>query len=149
MKVVMRSDIDGVGKKGDIVEVSKGYARNFLIPAGKALVVSDGVVAQAQAMKRSRELKDTKNLESAQTLAEALGGIVLVIPAKTGSSGKLFGSVGSQDIAEAIFEKLGATIDKKNVLLDEPIRSVGSHEVSIRLHSQIRVTVTVEVEAQQ
>ncbi len=149
MKVVMRSDIDGVGKKGDIVEVSKGYARNFLIPAGKALVASDGVVAQAQAMKRSRELKDTKNLESAQTLAEALGGIVLVIPAKTGSSGKLFGSVGSQDIAEAIFEKLGATIDKKNVLLDEPIRSVGSHEVSIRLHSQIRVTVTVEVEAQQ
>ena len=148
MKVVMRSDVDGVGKKGDVIEVSKGYARNFLIPSGKALFASPGTVDQALAMKRSRDLKDAKDRESAQTIASTLVATPITIPAKAGTNGKLFGSVTAGDIADAVQTKVGMKIDRKKFQLDEHIRAVGTYDVQVRLHPDVRFTLVVEVTAE-
>jgi large subunit ribosomal protein L9 len=147
MRVLLRSDISGVGKKGDIVDVAKGFARNYLFPTGSALVATGGVEAQAAAMRKSRALRDAQDKESAQAVAGVLGSTTVKITARAGPEGRLFGSVTTQDVAEAVEAQTGAVVDRRKIQLAEPIKSVGTHVVPVTLHAEVDVELTVEVVA--
>jgi large subunit ribosomal protein L9 len=144
-KVVLRADVDRVGKKGDILEVADGYARNFLIPRGKAIVATPGVMAQASSMRRARDLKDAKDRESAETVARTLVPAVIRITAKAGAGGKLFGSVTAADVASAVTAQTGVDLDRRKVHLGEPIKALGTHQVPVKLHTDVEFPITVEV----
>jgi large subunit ribosomal protein L9 len=141
----LRTDIDKVGKRGDIVDVADGYGRNYLLPKGHALVATNGVTAQAAAMRRARDLKDAKDRESAQLVARTLVPMVIRIPARSGSGGRLFGSITSADVVDAVSEQARVTLDRRRLHLDEPIKSLGIHEVPVKLHADVEFRVTVEV----
>ena len=145
MRIVLRSDIDKVGKRGDIVDVADGYARNYLLPKGHAIVASNGVTSQANAMRRARDLKDAKDRESAEVVARTLVPMVIRIPARSGSGGRLFGSVTAADVVDAVAEQAKVTLDRRRLHLDEPIKSLGTHEVPVKLHADVEFRVTVEV----
>jgi large subunit ribosomal protein L9 len=145
MKVVLRTDVDNLGKKGDILDVADGYARNFLIPKGRAIPATDGVVAQAAAMRKSRDIKDAKERAGAEEIARRLVPAVIRIPARAGGEGKLFGSVTATDVVEAVQAQTSIELDRRKVNLDDPIRTLGTHEVPVRLHSDVQFRVTVEV----
>jgi large subunit ribosomal protein L9 len=144
MKVILRKDTDKVGKRGDIVEVAEGYARNYLLPNGHAIKASDGAVAQAASMRRARDLRDAKDREAAETIAKVLVSRTITIKAKAGSEGRLFGSVTASDVAEAILAQTSIDIDRRKLHLDQ-IKTLGSHQVSVRLHSDVEFPVTVDV----
>lgn len=144
--LILRSDVPGVGKRGDIVDVADGYARNFLLPRKLALPASAGSVSQANAMRRSRDLRDAKDRESAETIARTLVPAIIAVSAKA-RDGKLFGSVGSADIADAIRNQLNIDLDRKVIMLAEPIKVIGEHSVPVRLHSDVQFQVTVNVQA--
>jgi large subunit ribosomal protein L9 len=147
MRVLLRDDVNGVGKRGDIVDVAKGFARNYLFPTGRALVASPGVEAQATAMRRNRALRDAHDHESAEAVSAALAGATVTVKARAGTEGRLFGSVTTADLAEAIEAQTGAVIDRRKILLDEPIKTVGAHAVPVRLHADVEATLNIEVEA--
>jgi large subunit ribosomal protein L9 len=144
MKVILRSDLSGVGKRGDIVEVSNGHARNYLLPKGLALVATDGAVSQATSMRRARDLRDAADRESAQTIASVLVAKTIVITSKAGAEGKLYGSVTTGDIAQAIHDQANISIDRRKLHVD-PIKTLGTYSVSVKLHSDVQFPVTLEV----
>jgi large subunit ribosomal protein L9 len=144
MKVILRSDLDGIGKRGDIVEVSAGHARNYLLPKGLAMQASEGAVSQAKSMRRARDLRDAADRESAQTVASSLVAKTIVIPMKAGAEGKLYGSVTTGDIVHAIQTQTSISIDRKK-LHTEPIKALGTYTVTAKLHSDVEFPVTVEV----
>ena len=147
MKLVLRNDVENVGKKGDIVDVADGYGRNFLIPKGHAIPATKGVEAQASAMRRSRDLKDAKDREAAETVARTLVPAVITIKARAGTEGKLFGSVTASEVAEAVTSQTGVELDRRKLQMDEPIKTVGAHEVPVRLHADVQFRIHVEVTA--
>lgn len=146
MRIVLRSDRGGLGKRGDILDVSDGYARNFLLPKGHAILASAGVESQANAMRRSRDLRDSRDREAAETVARRLVPQVIHVTARAGSEGKLFGSITSADVVEAVSSQTGVELDRRRLQLDEPIRSLGTHEVPVKLHADVEFRVTVEVD---
>src|SRR5256714_4831962 len=137
MRVVLRADVANVGKKGDIIDVADGHARNYLLPKGLAMKATDGVQTQASAMRRSRDLKDARDREAAEVVARTLVPAVIRIPARAGSEGKLFGSVTAADVVEAVATQTRVELDRRRLHLEEPIRSVGTHEVPVKLHSDV------------
>ncbi|HKH88672.1 MAG TPA: 50S ribosomal protein L9 [Acidimicrobiales bacterium] len=145
MKLVLRSDVHGLGKRGDLVDVAYGYARNHLIPGGQAIMATAKIEDQAKSMRRSRDLKDAKDREGAETVARKLVPMVIKIPARAGAEGRLFGSVTTNDIVEAVQQQAGVTLDRRRLVTDETIRSIGVHEVGVRLHSEVEFRITVEV----
>jgi large subunit ribosomal protein L9 len=145
MRIVLRTDIDKLGKRGDIIDVADGYARNYLLPKGHAIAATNGVTSQAGAMRRARDLKDAKDRESAEVVARKLVPMVIRIPARSGPGGKLFGSVTSADVVDAVAEQAKVTLDRRRLHLDEPIKALGTHEVPVKLHSDVEFRVTVEV----
>jgi large subunit ribosomal protein L9 len=148
VKVVLRADVDNVGKKGDVLEVADGYGRNYLVPRGLALVASKGVAAQAAAMRRSRDLRDARDRESAEAVARDLVPTVIRIPAKAGAEGRLFGSVTAADVVDAVKAQTGVELDRRRLHLAEPIKSLGAHQVPVKLHADVEFLVTVEVVVQ-
>lgn len=144
-RVVLRSDHDLLGKRGDIIEVSDGYARNYLLPKGLAIVATDGVTAQARAMRRARDSRDARDREAAETVARKLVAMVIRVPAKAGSGGKLFGSVTAGDIVDAIAAQTEVELDRRRMRLPEPIKTLGTHEVPVKLHADVEFQVTVDV----
>lgn len=147
MQIVLRSDVGGVGKKGDILSVADGYARNYLIPRGMALKATAGVAAQAQAMRRSRDLRDAKDRESAEAVARKLVPMVIRLPVRSGPGGRLFGSVTLADVADAVAAQSGIQLDRRRLRTDEPIKTVGTHEVAVKLHADVEFRLNVEVVA--
>jgi len=145
VKVILRSDVNDVGKKGDIVEVADGFARNYLVPKGFALKATNGNIQQAASMRRARDIRDAKDRGAAEEIAQKLVPKVITVKAKAGSEGRLFGSVTSADVAMAVEEQTGIELDRRKLHLDEPIKSVGTHHVSTRLHSDVEFVITVEV----
>jgi large subunit ribosomal protein L9 len=144
VKVLLREDIAGVGRRGDIVTVADGHARNFLLPKGKAIVATDGAVQQAEAMRRARDLREASARASAQTVAEVLGAKTFTVKAKAGNEGRLFGSVTAADIASALAAQAGVELDRKKIVAD-PIRTTGSHTATVRLHADVECTVKLSV----
>jgi large subunit ribosomal protein L9 len=148
MKVVLRDDVRGVGKRGDIVDVSDGFARNYLLPGGQALRATDGIAHQAASMRRARDLRDAKDREGSEAIARKLVPMVIRIPARAGAEGRLFGSITTADVVAAVHEQAGIDLDRRRLLTDESIKALGVHEVGVRLHSDVEFRLTVEVVAQ-
>ncbi|MEY2463462.1 MAG: large subunit ribosomal protein [Acidimicrobiaceae bacterium] len=147
MKVILRDDVRDVGKKGDIVDVAAGYARNYLVPKGLAMNASAGSVNQAASMRRSRDVKDAKDRSAAEDVAKRLVPSVITLKAKAGPEGRLFGSVTTTDVAAAVAEQTGIEVDRRQLHLEEPIKSVGTHLVPAKLHADVEFPITVEVTA--
>lgn len=147
MELILRDDVAGLGHRGDIVEVADGYARNYLVPKGFALPATPGIEAQAEAMRRTRQLKDAAEREAAEEIAARLVAFPVTVAAKAGDEGRLFGSVTTADIATAIAEQAGIEIDRRTLVLAEPIKSLGTHSVQVKLHADVEFPVTVEVTA--
>ena len=125
MKVLLRDDVAGVGRRGDIVKVAGGFARNFLLPEGRAIVASDGIEGQAQQMRRGRDLREAQDRTAAEAQAKILAGAVIPMSARAGGGGRLFGSIGPADVVEAIKKCQGCRGGPRHVVLPEPSRRPG------------------------
>jgi large subunit ribosomal protein L9 len=147
MRVILRSDLTNVGKRGDIVEVSDGYARNFLQPKGLAFLATEGAVAQAKSMRRARDLKDAADRSAAETIASKLVSSPVTIVGKAGAGGRLFGSITAGDIVEAVRSQTGAHLERRHIHIGDTIKSVGAHSVTVKLHSDVQFPITVNVTA--
>ncbi len=145
MRLILRADVKGVGNKGDVVEVTTGYGRNFLLPRGLAFTATKGAEAQAETMRRSRDTKDAVARSAAEDIAKSLVNSPVEIAARVGADDKLFGSIGTADIAEAIAAQKGVDIDRKQIVLADPIRTIGTHLVPVKLHADVEFPVTVEI----
>ncbi|NHA14756.1 50S ribosomal protein L9 [Thioalkalivibrio sp. XN279] len=149
MEVILLDKVENLGGIGDKVKVKPGYARNYLLPQGKAARATPENIAEFEARRAELEAKAAAVIADAKARAEKIEGLALTIRAKAGSEGKLFGSVGPVDIAEAA-EAAGVTIERSEIRLAEgPLRAVGTHEVEVHLHSEVSVPITVTVEAEE
>jgi large subunit ribosomal protein L9 len=147
MKVLLRRDVAGVGKRGDIIDVSGGFARNHLLPARMAIPASPGLESQAAAMRKSRDLRDARDLESSETVARALVGNTITLSARA-KGDRLFGSVSAADIVRRVEEQTGAVVDRKDLMLEEPIKTLGEHSVRVELVGGVVFELTVDVVAE-
>jgi len=145
VKVVLREDVEKLGNKGDLLEVADGYARNYLVPRGLAIVATKGVVDKAAAMRRNRQVRDDRDKEAAQELATRLAAAPVKVTARAGEGGKLFGSVTATDIADALLAQKGVEVDRRKVALEEPVKEVSEVEVVVTLHPDVAATFTVAV----
>ena len=145
MRIVLRSDVDNLGHKGDLLEVADGYARNYLVPRGLAIQATKGAVKQAEAMRRSRQQREIRDRQHADEVAVLMTARPVRISARAGATGKLFGSVTAAEVAEAASAQLGVELDRRKLHLEEPLREIGPHEVTIRLHPEVEATMVVEV----
>jgi large subunit ribosomal protein L9 len=148
VKVVLREDVEKLGRKGDLLEVADGYARNFLVPRGLAMVATKGVVQQASSMRRNRQIRDDRDKEAAQELATRLTLSPVQVTARAGEGGKLFGSVTSADIVAAVKTQTKVDLDRRKVSLAEPLKELGPAEVAVQLHAEVTVMLAVEVVAE-
>jgi large subunit ribosomal protein L9 len=149
MKIILQKPVDKLGNPGDVTEVADGYARNYLIPRGLAIKAEKGALKHAETLARGHKNRQSKQKGEYEALASKLiAGGPVVIPARAGEEGRLFGSVTAADIAGAIEARIETPIDKRGVVLDEPIRSVGTHEVKVRMFPEVEPILTVEVVAQ-
>ena len=149
MKVILAGDVDNLGNKGDVVVVADGYARNYLIPKGMAMFATKGALKQAEVMQRARAEKEERDKQEAAGRVATLASAPVYISARAGEEGRLFGSVTKADIARAIQDQLEQEVDSRMIRLDDPIRSLGSHQVEIHLHQEVNALVTVEVIAHE
>jgi large subunit ribosomal protein L9 len=145
MRIILQREIEKLGVPGDIVEVKDGYARNYLLPRGLAIPASRGAVKHAERLREAHHSRVEKARVEAETLAADLAKTRLRVASKAGEDGKLFGSVTAQHLADELSRATGQPIDRKRIHLDEPIRSLGTHEVDVHLHPDIDTKVTVEV----
>jgi large subunit ribosomal protein L9 len=146
MLVILRSDLAGMGKRGDIVDVADGHARNYLLPKGLAFKADPGAVQQAAKMRRARDQRDAADREAARAVATALVPQVIHVNAKASAEGKLFGSVSAAEVAEAVLQQTGIELDRRN-LSGEPIKQVGEHQMVVELHADVSFPLQVEVHA--
>ena len=149
MKVILATDVEKLGRKGDVVTVADGYGRNYLVPKGLALMASKGALKQAELMRKAREELERKAKDEAAGKVATLGASPVYISARAGEEGKLFGSVTNSDVARAITEQLGEAIDRRDIRLEDPIRTIGTHQVEVHLHEEVNALVTVEVIAHE
>ncbi len=147
MKVLLRDDVAGVGRRGDIVKVAGGFARNFLLPEGRAIVANDGIEGQAEQMRRGRDLREAHDRSAAEAQATVLAGAVIPISARAASGGRLFGSIGPADVVDAIKSAKGVEVDRRHVVLPDHIKETGTFEVTVELFRDVSTIVTVEVSA--
>jgi len=145
MKVIMQKDVDKVGKEGEVVSVADGYARNYLFPRALAVEATGGALKNVQ-MRQAQEEKRAESLKAdADTAAAALEGKTIKIEARAGDGDRLYGSITTGDIAEAIKKSLSVAVDKRKIQLTDPIKAMGTHTVPVKLHRDVTVPVTVEV----
>jgi large subunit ribosomal protein L9 len=144
MRVVLREDIDKLGRRGEVVKVAPGFARNFLLPKGKALPATEGNLKRIDREKRRYQQKVAREKDEMEGLARRLEGVSLTLVRKVGEHDVLYGSVTSGDIAEAL-EKEGIQVDRRRIQLAEPIKSLGIYEVPIKLHPEVRAAIKVWV----
>lgn len=149
MKVILKTNVSKLGTSGDIVTVKDGYARNFLIPGNMAMAVNAGNIRMIETLKKRETLRIMAEEERAKTLAANAARHVYTFKAKAGKAAKLFGSITAAAIAEAVTAKLGTAVDKRDILLDHGIKTLGTHEVEIRFFREIRGIVKVVVEAEE
>ena len=146
MRVILTEEVPKLGSAGDVVNVKAGYGRNYLLPMGKALIATESRLRQVEHQRRMIEEKERKRVGNLQTLAQSVAAVDLTFEALAGDEGKLFGSVTNGDIARRLAEQ-GFDVERRKVLLKEPIKRVGEHEVTIRLHRDVQFPVLVKVVA--
>jgi large subunit ribosomal protein L9 len=145
MKVILKQDVEALGDAGDIVEVADGYGNNYLVPRGLAMRASKGALADAEAIRLARTKRAARNLAEAQEQQQRLEAKPVRIVARAGEDGTLYGSVGNTGIAAAVFEQLGIRVDRRRIPMERPLKHLGSHEVTVRLHSELTATIRVEI----
>lgn len=146
MKVILKAKIKGVGEIGDVKEVSAGYARNYLLPKGLAIEANADALKSLQQQQQQADRKDERALQRGQELKEKIDNLTVVYKVKAGEGGRLFGSVTSKDIA-AELARLGVKVDRRKIVLDEPIRQLGNYKLEIRIHPQVVAGLAVSVES--
>ena len=147
MKLILTSDVLGLGAPGDVVEVKDGYGRNFLVPRGLALRWTRGGEKQIVQIKRARSAREIRDLDHANDVKAQLGGIKVVLRTNAGDAGRLFGSVTTTDVAAAIVDAGGPDLDKRSISIATAIKTVGNHTVSIKLHPEVTVEQAITVAA--
>ncbi|GIH64955.1 MULTISPECIES: 50S ribosomal protein L9 [Microbispora] len=147
MKLILTTEVSGLGAPGDIVEVKDGYGRNYLIPRGFAIRWTRGAESQVASLKKARAAREIRDLGSAKEVAGQLGALKVRLKTRAGESGRLFGSVTTGDIAEAVKAAGGPQLDRRRIEIGNAIKSVGTHKVSVRLHPEVAATLDVEVVA--
>jgi len=145
VKVILQQDVKNLGNKGDLVEVSQGYARNFLFPRGLAVEANASAMKSLEHERAVAKQRAQRELSEARERAERLQALAIRIPAKAGESGRLFGSVTASDIAEAVKSASGIEIDRRRIDLKEPIKALGNYRVAVQLHSQVVAQLNVQV----
>jgi len=145
MKLILTQEVTGLGAPGDVVEVAGGYGRNYLVPRGLAMRWTRGAEKQIELIQRARSARDIKGLGDAREAADRLASLQVRLPARAGSGGRLFGSVSPADIAAAVKAAGGPDLDRRRIEFKNPIRTVGAHQVSVRLHPDVTATLDVEV----
>jgi large subunit ribosomal protein L9 len=145
MKLILTQEVSGLGAPGDVVEVAGGYGRNYLVPRGLAMRWSRGAEKQIELIKRAREAREIRSVEDAKAAAERLAGLRVRMQTRAGSGGRLFGSISTSDIAAAVKEAGGPDLDRRKIEISNPIKTVGAHQVAVRLHPEVSATVEVEV----
>jgi large subunit ribosomal protein L9 len=145
MKILLTQDVDNLGYAGDVKEVADGYGRNYLIPQKMAILATPGALNQAETIRKAAEKRRAQEKADAEAIVNQLAGLELMFERRAGETGKLYGSVTSQDIAESIQEKTGIEIDKRKVALPEPIRTLGEQEVVLKLMIDVSTSIKVEV----
>ena len=148
MQVILKKDVNKIGKAGELLEVSDGYARNFLIPRGLADEATEGRIADLNTRQQNRKVKEDKEKQAAEERKKLLQDKDIRVVASAGESGKLFGSVTTAQIAEALAAQYTVKVDKRDIKLAEPVKQPGNHAVSIRLHSGVQADMKLVVEAQ-
>jgi len=145
MKVILTKDVEDLGNKGAVVNVADGYARNYLVPRSLAVKATDGALRQAEAMRIAREEALLAARQEAEGYAQSLTGTRVVVAARAGDEGKLFGSIGVADVVEGVEKFTGIALDRKTVRLAEPIKSIGLHEATIRLHAEVEFPLSLDI----
>lgn len=148
MKVILKQDVKGSGKKGDVVNVSDGYARNFLFPRGLAIEANAANLKNLKSRKDAEEHRKAQELERAKKLADKMKGLNVEITAKAGENGKLFGSITNKEIAEALNKQHKIKIDRKKIVLDEPIKSLGELTVEVKIYPEITSDLKVVIKGE-
>mgnify|MGYP001197268531 CR=1 FL=1 len=147
ISVILRDTVPGLGKRGEVVQVSDGYARNYLLPNGLALRSHPGAEAQAASMRKSREVRDARERGAAEEIARKIAPVVIRVDARASGEGRLFGSISAADIVDAVYAQTGFELDRRVIDVTEPIKTTGQHSVPARLHSDVQVFLQLEVSA--
>ncbi len=149
MKVILLEDIPGRGKAGEIKEVSKGYAKNFLLPRGLAMLVTPMVIKQVESRLEREKLEESVDRDKLVELAQQIEGREIHVKTRVGAGERLFGSITAADIAEELSQAIGSVIDKKKIDMEKPLRQAGSHEIYIKLASDLKPHITVVIEEEK
>src|SRR3954452_13471644 len=137
MKLILKQEVAGLGGPGDLVDVADGFGRNFLLPQGKAMLATKGAEKQIAAIRRAREVRDVRDLGSAKALAAELAALNVILTARAGDGGRLFGSVTTTDVVDAVSKAGGPKLDKRRILIAAPIKALGTHAVTVKVHPEV------------
>ncbi len=147
MKLILTQEVEGLGAPGEVVEVAGGYGRNYLVPRGLAMHWTRGAEKQIDSISRARSVREIRGLDDARDAANTLGSLAVRLERRAGGGGRLFGSISPADIAAAVLAAGGPELDKRRIEIKNPIKTVGAHQVAIRLHPEVRATLDIEVAA--
>ncbi|HMH92561.1 MAG TPA: 50S ribosomal protein L9 [Streptosporangiaceae bacterium] len=147
MKLILTQEVTGLGEPGDVVEVAAGYGRNYLVPRGVAMQWTRGAEKQIELIRRARSAREIRGLDDAKVAATKLASMTVHLRTRAGGGGRLFGSVSTSDIADAVQAAGGPIVDRRKIEVQNPIKTVGAHQVSVRLHPEVSATLNVEVSA--
>ena len=145
MKVILTDTVDGLGGKGDVVEVADGYARNYLVPKSKAIKATRGALKEADVLRRSRVEAERVEKAAASQIAEALADSRVVVAVRSAEEGKLFGSIGARNVADAIAQYTGVQVEPQIIMMTGPIKEIGLYEVTLRPHPEVEFQLTLDV----
>jgi large subunit ribosomal protein L9 len=149
MKLILTQEVSGLGAPGDVVEVAPGYGRNYLVPRGLAMHWTRGAQKQIDLITRGRSAREIRSLDDAKAAANRLASMIVRLQTRAGSGGRLFGSISTGDIADAVRDAGGPVLDKRKIEVKNPIKTVGAHQVAVRLHPEVSANLTVEVSPAQ
>lgn len=147
MKLILTHEVTGLGAPGDVVDVAAGYGRNYLIPRGFAMRWTRGAEKEIDLIKRARNVREIRGLDDAKSVAGQLGSLTVRLRRRAGQNGRLFGSIGPSDIAEAVKAAGGPDLDRRRIEVTDPIKTLGQHQVRVRLHPEVSATLGIDVQA--
>jgi large subunit ribosomal protein L9 len=147
MKLILTQEVTGLGEPGDVVEVAAGYGRNYLVPRGVAMQWTRGAEKQIELIRRARSAREIRGLDDAKAAATRLASMTVHLRTRAGSGGRLFGSVSTSDIADGVQAAGGPIVDRRKIDVPNPIKTIGAHQVTVRLHPEVSATLNVEVSA--
>jgi large subunit ribosomal protein L9 len=147
MKLILTQEVTGLGEPGDVVEVAAGYGRNYLVPRGVAMLWTRGAEKQIELIRRARSAREIRGLDDAKAAATKLAAMTVHLRTRAGGGGRLFGSISTSDIADAVQAAGGPILDRRKIEVGNPIKTVGAHQVAVRLHPEVSATLNIEVSA--